>query len=196
VEKSGRRIVPDAEPIGESGAARVLLNSVEDATDAPREGRLKIARRVQRRVKPQTVTRPGGTPERRHECGGRRHVNIHLLPNQLNPIPERIMHMTTPHPRNIVRLVHRHSRISQRLHQRRIVTAPQRRMRLLRRSKIIFHSKMDLHLATLKPATAASRKLRWLGHLLHPQQPAIKSARPPLFAGRHRELHMINSGKR
>jgi hypothetical protein len=129
------------------------------------------------------------------KCGGRRHVNIHLLANQLNPVPEWIMHVAAPHPRNIARLNRVDSSLSQSLHQGRIVTAPQRRMRLLRRSKIIFHSEMDLHITALKPASAAFRKLRWLGQFLHPEQPAIKGSRLSLLAGRHRELHMINSGK-
>jgi hypothetical protein len=39
------------------------------------------------------------------------------LTHQLNPISERILHIAAPHPGNIVRLVHRHSRIPQRLYQ-------------------------------------------------------------------------------
>src|SRR5271155_2582615 len=98
-------------------------------------------------------------------------IKILLLANQLNPVPKRIVHMAAPNSRNIVRLVYRNPRIPQSLHQPRIVTAPQRRMRLLCRSEIIFHSKMDLHITALKPASAAFRKLRRLGQLLHPQQP-------------------------
>jgi len=105
------------------------------------------------------------------------------------------MHVAASHSRNVARLVHCDSRVPQSLHECRIVTAPQSRMRLLRRSKIVFHSKMNLHITALKPASAALRELRWLGQFLHPQQPTIKSARLPFLAGRHRELHMIYRGK-
>ena len=104
--------------------------------------------------------------------------------------------MTPPHSRNIPILDCVDTRSLQPRHQPVVIRAPQPRMRLLRRTKLLLHSQMNLHRPTLKPAPAALRKLRWLLQFRHPEQLTIKRASPRLFPTRHPELHMINRDKR
>ena len=76
--------------------------------------------------------------------------------------------------------------------QAAIIEASQCRMRFSRRSKIRFHSKMNLHRPALKPTPTAFRQLRRLGNFLHPQQVRVKHSSTLLAAWGHSELNMIN----
>jgi len=69
-------------------------------------------------------------------------------------------------------------------------------MRLLRSTKVFFHSKMKLHAAAGKPASPALRQLRRLGNLRHAEQVAIEPSRTLFLTRRHRQLHVINCRKR
>jgi hypothetical protein len=64
-----------------------------------------------------------------------------------------------------------------------------------RRSKILFHAKMDLHASACKPAPTPLCQFNWLRNLDHPQQFHEKTPRFRLASARHRQLHMINCGK-
>ncbi len=119
-----------------------------------------------------------------------------LAADQLQPIPEWIVHMAAAHPRDIVRLGHFNSRISQPSKKRRVITAAQRWMRLLRRTKITLDSKMELHTAALKPASTALGKLRRLRYFRHSKQAFVKRARLSFLTQWHSELHVIDGNKR
>ena len=117
-------------------------------------------------------------------------------PSQLQPVPKAIEHMRSPNSRNIPILQYLNSGRSQPRHQPVIIRAAQSRMRLLRRTKLLLDSQMNLHHATRKPTPTTFRKLRRLRQLSHPQHPAIKRASLRLFPVRHRQLHMIDRDER
>src|SRR3974390_1283530 len=73
-----------------------------------------------------------------------------------------------------------------------IIKTPKRRMRLSRRTKIRFHSQMNLYRPALEPASAALGQLRRLHNFPHPQQRPIKRSSSFLAARRHGELYMID----
>ena len=80
--------------------------------------------------------------------------------------------------------------------QRRIVTAPQRRVRLLRRTKIIFHAEMNLNFTTRKPAASALGQFGWFCDFRHAKYVDKKATRRLLAARWHGELHVIDVKKR
>ncbi len=78
--------------------------------------------------------------------------------------------MTSPHARNAGIIGNLNSTRFESADQPVIVEAPQRRMRLLRRTKIRFHAKMNLHWPALEPAPTALGQLRRLRNFPHPEQ--------------------------
>src|SRR5215207_2398020 len=66
------------------------------------------------------------------------------------------------------------------------------RMCFARRTKICFDAEMKLDIPRLEPCTAALRKLRRFGDLDEAQTLNIEEARRIFFAGRHRNLDVIN----
>lgn len=68
-------------------------------------------------------------------------------------------------------------------------------MRFLRWTKIVFHSKMNLNIAALEPASAALGEFRGLGNFLHSENSNIELPRFFFFSARHGELDMINGGE-
>ncbi len=61
--------------------------------------------------------------------------------------------------------------------------------------EIRFHSKVDLNIATFKPASTALRQFRWFGKFCHAQQFSVKGAGSVFFARRHGELHVVDGSK-
>jgi len=116
--------------------------------------------------------------------------------SQLDAIPKRIEDVAAPNPRKAFVILSFNSRSTQARSQPVIIKTTQCRMRLLRSTKVFFHSKMKLHPAAGKPASPALRQLRRLGNLDHAEQIAIEPSRTPFLAHRHRQLHVINRGER
>jgi hypothetical protein len=104
--------------------------------------------------------------------------------------------VATPHAGNIVRLVHFNSCVSQSLHEGGIILAAQGGVRLLRGTKILLDAKMELHIGAAEPTSAALGKLCRFREFCHAQQIRVKRASFLLLARRHRELDMIDEGKR
>ena len=100
--------------------------------------------------------------------------------------------MTPDNPRNIVRLIDFDSGVPQPLQQRRIVAATQRWVCLLCGAKVVFDSKVELHIPTLKLASATLGKLRRLLEFCHSKQTSVKGSRLLLLTGRHSELNVID----
>jgi len=67
-------------------------------------------------------------------------------------------------------------------------------MGLLCRTKILFHSQMNLNLSALEPASAALGELLRLRQLSHAQQVKIETPGRFLPTWRHGELNVIDSG--
>jgi hypothetical protein len=63
---------------------------------------------------------------------------------------------------------------------------------LLCRSKICFHAKVYLNIATGEPNAAAFRKFRWLWNFGHCEDACVESAGIVFAAGRHRELYVVD----
>ncbi len=116
--------------------------------------------------------------------------------NQLQPIPKRIKHMAAPHFRNAFVFCHFDSRRAQARSKLPIIAASQSWMRLLRRTKILLHTQMKLHAAAGKPASAALGQLWRLRHIHHSQHSCVEGARLSFFAGRHRQLNVIDRSER
>ena len=87
-----------------------------------------------------------------------------------------------------MRLGHFHSRVSQSSQESRIITAAESRVRLLRRTKLILHSKMELHAAALELAPTAFGNLPRLGQFRHSQKVGIEGAGLLFFVWRHRRV--------
>ena len=104
--------------------------------------------------------------------------------------------MAACHSRNIARLGHFHSRVSQSSQESRIITAAESRVRLFRRTKLILHSKMELHAAALELAPTAFGNLPRLGQFRHSQKVGIEGAGLLFFAWRHRELNVVDCSER
>ncbi len=104
--------------------------------------------------------------------------------------------MAAAHSGDIPRLVHFNSRVTQSLQQCPVITTAQGRVRLLRRTKVTLDSKMELHAATLKPASTTLGKLRRLGQFPHPEQAFVKAASLLFLARRHGKLHVIDGNER
>ena len=116
-----------------------------------------------------------------------------LLLNQLNPIPKRIEYMTSANSRNAVVILYLDSRLANPRDKSVVIHAPQRWMRLPRRPKLRFHTKMKLHDSAFKPATSSLREFGRFRHLRHPKNASVKRPSPILRTRRHGELYMINS---
>jgi hypothetical protein len=98
--------------------------------------------------------------------------------------------------RYAVVLLHLDLRIPQSRNQSVIVKTSQRRMRLPRRTKILFDPKMNLHRPALKPASATFRQLSRFRHFLHSEQLPIEGARTILPTRGYGQLHVINRAER
>ena len=66
-----------------------------------------------------------------------------------------------------------------------------RRMRLPRRSKVLLHSKVELHGSRAEPCTAAGGERGWLREFVQSQDVGIETTRDLLHSARHRELNVI-----
>jgi hypothetical protein len=120
----------------------------------------------------------------------------HSPGDQLDAIPKRIENVTTPNPRKAFVFLSINSRGPQARSQLFVIVATQCRMRLLRSTKIFFHSKMKLHATARKPASPALRQLRRLGNFRHAEQIAIEPSRMFFSTRWHRQLHVVNRCKR
>jgi len=104
--------------------------------------------------------------------------------------------MTTAHAWDVFRFDGLDPLSSDPRQQRRIVTAAQRRVRLLRRPKIIFYAEVNLNFTTGKPAATALSQFGWFCDFRHAKYVDKKATRRLLTAGWHGELHVIDLEKR
>jgi hypothetical protein len=65
------------------------------------------------------------------------------------------MYVAAAHPGNIIRFYGVHAHGSQLCNQAIVISAPERGMRLLCWTKVLFYSKMNLDQAAFKPASSA-----------------------------------------
>ena len=59
--------------------------------------------------------------------------------------------------------------------------------------KVWVHPKMNFQHSTLKPATAPSRKVNWLGNFRNPEKVGIENASLGLRTGGHGKLNVIEA---
>ena len=104
--------------------------------------------------------------------------------------------MRSSHVRNVVRFQDLKPSGTQFAYKTVVFRAPERGMRLLRWAKIVLYSKMNLYRAALKPAAATFREFLRLLHFAHAEQRAIELSSIILSPRRHRQLHVIDYGKR
>jgi len=103
--------------------------------------------------------------------------------------------MASPHAGNHFVLIYLNARRTKPAREFVEIAASQSWVRLLRRTKIVLDTQVNLHSSALKPASSALRQLGRLRNFPHPQQIAIKPPRGLFLASRHSQLHMINRDK-
>lgn len=77
-----------------------------------------------------------------------------------------------------------------------VMGADQRGVGFLRGSEILFHTKMNLYIATAEPCAAARGERRGLGDLLHPEKVYVETAGIGFVSLWHRELDVGKAGER